>query len=90
MLVSPDNQVEEVWYEGLRYITGWTPLCSILVQHQDVEPLPEQGRYPLAPDKDVKHHLPSSASGSSNSTLFSLNNRCNRSSLTWERPYKAT
>ena len=40
MLMSPDNQVEEVWDERLWDETCWTPLGSILVKHQDVEPLP--------------------------------------------------
>ena len=40
MLMAPDYQVEEVWDERLWDETCWTALGSILVKHQDVEPLP--------------------------------------------------
>ena len=40
MLMAPDDQVEEIWDERLWNETCWTPLGSILVKHQDVEPLP--------------------------------------------------
>ena len=42
MLMAPDNQVEKIWDERLWDKTGWTTLGSILMQHQDMEPLPEK------------------------------------------------
>ena len=40
MLMTPDDQVEEIWDERLWDETCWTTLGSVLVKHQDVEPLP--------------------------------------------------
>ena len=40
MLMAPDDQVEKIWDERLWNETCWTPLGSILVKHQYVEPLP--------------------------------------------------
>ena len=40
MLMTPDDQVEEIWDERFWDETCWTTLGSILVKHQDVEPLP--------------------------------------------------
>ena len=42
MLMAPDNQVEKIWDERLWDKTCWTTLGSILMQHQDMEPLPEK------------------------------------------------
>ena len=40
MLMAPDDQVEEIRDERLWDETGGTALGSILMKHQDVEPLP--------------------------------------------------
>ena len=40
MLMAPDDQVEEIRDKRLWDETGGTALGSILVKHQDVEPLP--------------------------------------------------
>ena len=40
MLMTPDDQVEEIWDERFWDETCWTTLGSVLVKHQDVEPLP--------------------------------------------------
>ena len=40
MLMAPDDQVEEIRDERLWDETGGTALGSILMKHQNVEPLP--------------------------------------------------
>ena len=51
MLMAPDNQVEKIWDERLWDKTCWTTLGSILMQHQDMEPLPEKMDKKTEPNK---------------------------------------
>ena len=92
MLVTPDDQVEESRQEWFRNVISWSSLGSVLMKYEDIKPAVWILCWPLKLNLktnkegiilfDEDHGRPL--------TLSVRNSLCNLSSLTWERPYRAS